>query len=67
MSLSYVNIASAYAVGLRLTMQAADLSKPILDCGRNAKRKEGRLLDNVHMCRPNYMLLLLLFVKYVLL
>ena len=41
---------------------AADLSIPILDCGRNAKRKGDQLLDHVHctmyMCRPNYIILL---------
>ena len=37
---------------------AADLSVPILDRGRNAKRKGDRLLNHVHctvyMNRPNY-------------
>ena len=36
---------------------AADLSVPILDRGRNARKKGDRLLyhvPTVYMCRPNY-------------
>ena len=56
---------------------AADLFVPILDRGRNAKRKGDRLLDHVqcarkkhpivhctvYMCRPNFDKLLFLLTK----